>query len=102
DPKTDRLHFLNLGAFAVQPVNTAGNSSRNVAYGPKAFTTSLSLSKHFRPTEKTQIDLRLEAFNAFNNVNFGNPAATFPNSDFGTLPSPVDRVFVRTAVRFRF
>lgn len=31
DPKTDRLHFLSLAAFAVQPVNTPGNSQRNAA-----------------------------------------------------------------------
>jgi hypothetical protein len=102
DPKSDRLHFLNAGAFSVQPVNTPGNASRNVAFGPKAFTTSLSLAKHFRPTERTQLDLRLEAFNAFNNVNFGNPAATFPNSDFGTISSAGDPRVIQTAIRFRF
>ena len=102
DPKTDRLHFLNPGAFAVQPVNTPGNSSRDVALGPKAFTTSLSLAKHFRPTERSQIDLRFEAFNAFNTVNFGNPSATYPNSDFGTISSAGDPRVIQTAVRFRF
>ena len=53
DPKADRQHFLDPAAFAVQPVNTPGNSQRNVAMGPKAFNTSLSLVKQFRPTEKT-------------------------------------------------
>jgi hypothetical protein len=74
DPKDDRLHFLDVGAFSVQLVNTPSNASRNVAYGPKAFTTSLSLSKHFKSTEWSQVDLRFEAFNAFNNVNFESPA----------------------------
>jgi hypothetical protein len=102
DPKDDRLHFLNPGAFAVQNVNTPGNAQRNVAVGPKAFNTSLSLAKHFKPTERTQIDLRFEAFNAFNKVNFGNPSATFPNSDFGTISSAGDPRIVQTAIRFRF
>jgi hypothetical protein len=102
DPKSDRLHFLDPKAFAVQPVNTPGNSSRNVAVGPKAFTTSLSLAKHFRPTEHSQIDLRFEAFNAFNTVNFGSPSATYPNSDFGTISSAGDPRIVQTAIRFRF
>ena len=102
DPKTDRLHFLDAAAFAVQPVNTPGNSSRNVAVGPKAFNTSLSLVKHFRPTEETVLDLRFEAFNAFNTVNFGNPAATFPNSNFGTISSAGDPRIIQTAIRFRF
>jgi hypothetical protein len=101
-PKDDRLHFLNSAAFSVQPVNTAGNAGRNVAVGPKAFNTSLSLVKHFRPTEQTMLDLRFEAFNAFNTVNFGSPAATFPNSDFGTISSAGDPRVIQTAIRFRF
>jgi hypothetical protein len=102
DPKTDRFHFLDLGAFAVQAVNTPGNSQRNIARGPKALTSSLSLVKRFRLRERWQADLRLEAFNAFNAVNFGNPAATFPNSDFGTISSAGGPRVVQTALRFSF
>ena len=102
DPATDRLHFLDAAAFAVQPVNTPGNAGRNVALGPKAFTTSLSLSKYFKPTERMRVDLRFEAFNTFNTVNFGNPAATYPNSDFGTISNTGDPRVIQTAIRFRF
>ena len=102
DPKTDRFHFLNAGAFLVQPVNTPGNSQRNVALGPKAFSSSLSLVKRFQLREHWQADLRLEAFNAFNVVNFGNPAATFPNSDFGTISSAGAPRVIQTALRLRF
>ena len=83
-------------------MNTPGNAARNVAYGPKAFTTSLSLAKQFRPTERSPIDLRFEALNAFNTVNFGNPASTFPNSNFGTISSAGDPRIIQTAIRFRF
>ena len=58
--------------------------------------------KHFHPTEQTVLDLRFEAFNAFNKVNFGNPAATYPNSDFGTISSAGDPRVIETAIRFRF
>ncbi|MBS1855460.1 MAG: TonB-dependent receptor [Acidobacteria bacterium] len=102
DPKTDRLHFLSMSAFAVQPINTPGNAARNVAWGPKLFSTSISLAKQFKPSDSTQIDLRLETFNAFNTVNFGNPASTYPNSDFGTISSAGDPRVVQTAIRFRF
>ncbi len=102
DPKTDRLHFLGMSAFAVQSLNTPGNAARNVAWGPKLFNTSVSLAKQFKPSERTQLDLRLEAFNAFNTVNFANPASTFPNADFGTVSSAGDPRVVQTAIRFRF
>ena len=36
DPKTDRLHFLDVTAFQVQPLNTPGNSSRNRCSGAEA------------------------------------------------------------------
>jgi len=91
-----------VNAFLVQPVNTIGNAERNVALGPGGFTTSLSLVKHFKPTEASVLDLRFEAFNAFNRVNFGNPAATYPNSDFGTISSAGDPRVIQTAIRFRF
>jgi hypothetical protein len=53
-------------------------------------------------TEHTLADLRIEAFNALNRVNLGNPAATYPNSDFGTFSSAGDPRIVQTAIRFRF
>ena len=83
DPKTDRLHFLSATAFGVQPINTPGNAQRNVALGPKLFNVNLSLVKRFAVTEGSAIDLRFEAFNAFNTVNFSNPNTTFGTATFG-------------------
>ncbi len=102
DPKVNRLAYLNPAAFSVQTVNTAGNASRNVALGPKAFQLNLSLVKRFALTERTALDLRLEAFNAFNTVNFGNPAATFGSSNFGQITSAGDPRVVQVAIRYRF
>ena len=77
DPKVDRLHFLNMSAFQVQTINTPGNSARDVAFGPKFSNMNLSLVKRFAVTERSALDLRFEAFNAFNTVNFSNPSTTF-------------------------
>ncbi|MFL6350910.1 MAG: TonB-dependent receptor domain-containing protein [Bryobacteraceae bacterium] len=51
DPHTDRFHFLDVNAFRLQPVNTPGNSQRNVAVGPRFFTLDFGLQKNFRITE---------------------------------------------------
>ena len=102
DPKVDRLHFLSVSGFAVQTVNTPGNSSRNVALGPKMFNTNLSLVKRFAVTEGSAIDLRFEAFNAFNNVNFSNPNTTFGNANFGQITGAGDPRQTQIAVRYRF
>lgn len=102
DPKTDRLHFLDVTAFALQPINTPGNAQRNVALGPKLFNVNVSMVKRFAVTEASAIDLRLEAFNAFNTVNFSNPNTTFGTAAFGNITSAGDARQVQIAVRYRF
>ena len=102
DPKVDRLHFLNASAFAVQTVNTAGNSARNAALGPKLFNVNLTMVKRFAVTEGTALDLRFEAFNAFNTVNFNNPATALGAANFGQITSAGDPRQVQVAVRFQF
>jgi len=102
DPKTDRLHFLNTGGFAVQAVNTPGNSARNVALGPKLFNLNVTLVKRFAVTEGSAIDLRFEAFNALNTVNFSNPSTSFGSANFGSITSAGDPRQVQVAIRYRF
>ena len=102
DPRSDRLHFLNAAAFQIQTLNTPGNAGRNIALGPKLFNVNLSLVKRFAVTEGSAIDLRLEAFNAFNTVNFANPNTTLGTATFGQITSAADPRQVQIAVRYRF
>jgi Carboxypeptidase regulatory-like domain len=101
-PKDNRNAFLNPAAFQVQPLNTPGNSSRNVAVGPGLATMDLSLVKRFRVSERSAVDVRFEAFNAFNRVNFGSPNSTFGSSSFGIITSAGDPRIMQAALRFRF
>jgi hypothetical protein len=102
DPKTNRLTFLSPGAFLVQPVNTPGNAQRDLAVGPRSFTTNISLVKSFRVVEGQSLGFRFEAFNLFNNVNFGLPSASFGSSSFGQITSAADPRVVQLAIRYRF
>ncbi len=102
DPKVDRLRFLTNDAFALQAVNTPGNSQRNAALGPKLFNVNISMVKRFAVTEGSAIDLRFEAFNAFNTVNFSNPNTSFGTTAFGSITSAGDARQVQVAVRYRF
>ena len=102
DPKTDRLRFLDVNAFAVQALNTPGNSQRNVALGPKLFNINFSLTKRIAITDRQAVDFRFEAFNAFNTVNFSNPATGFGAASFGQITSAGDARQVQLAVRYRF
>lgn len=65
-----------------------GNTGRNYFIGPVYQETDLSLSKKFRFTERISFDLRMDAKNVFNLVNFAAPTAVMPagfsQSGYGT------------------
>jgi len=102
DPKVDRFRFLDPLAYRVQTVDTPGNSARNTAYGPRFFNTDFNLSKEFRMTERQSFDIRWEAFNLFNTVNFNNPQTTVGNTNFGWITSAREPRIMQLAIRYRF
>jgi hypothetical protein len=67
------------------------------------FNTDLSLTKMFTLPNKSRIQFRAEAFNAFNNVNFTNVAldANSPNS-FGQFTSAAPARVLQFALRYEF
>lgn len=79
---SDLAHWLDLAAYAVQPVNTPGNARAADAFGPGAWTTDLSLVKRLR-SDRFSADVCAEAFNLFNTVNYGNPNTSYPSAPFG-------------------
>ncbi len=50
-----------------------GNIGINSSVGPRFFNTDLAVNKDFTLHESLKLQLRAEAYNAFNHVNFGNP-----------------------------
>lgn len=101
-PETNRNAFLNTSAFAVQTLNTPGNSSRDVAIGPGLVNLDLSLGKKLDISERQSFDLRFEAFNSLNHTNFGNPGTSFGSSTFGVISSSGTPRIVQMALRYRF
>jgi hypothetical protein len=72
-----------LSAFAVQPFGRPGNLGRNTFTGPLYYDTDLTLMKNIRFTERVNAQLRAEAYNVFNRVQFA-PLGTASD----TLASP--------------
>ena len=62
-----------MSAFAPNAIGTFGSSGKNILRGPRFFDTDLGLIKNFAIIERVKIQFRAEFFNAFNNVNFGQP-----------------------------
>jgi hypothetical protein len=81
----DQINCFDPSAFALPAQYTFGNAPRNVLRGPKAVITDLSLVKNVPVGGTVRLQIRAEIFNAFNNVNYGNPNAVFGSATFGRI-----------------
>lgn len=63
----------NPAAFALPALGTFGNSGRNIVRGDGFRTTALSLFRNIAVRERVQLQIRAEATNAFNQVNYQGP-----------------------------
>ncbi len=67
-----------------------GNLGRNVLRGPYQKRFDFGLSKNTALTERIGLEFRWDVFNAFNNVNFANPANDLQDAtDFGTINNTI-------------
>lgn len=71
--------WFNASAFAIPRDFTFGNAGYNQIWGPGQFNWDASLVKSFTFRERMALQLRLEAFSALNNPQFGNPSALITN-----------------------
>jgi hypothetical protein len=85
--KQNLINCISSDAFAMPALYTYGNSPRNQVRGPGSISTDLSLTKDFRLKGRARLQLRAEAFNAFNRANFGDPASVWGSSSFGRITS---------------
>jgi Carboxypeptidase regulatory-like domain/TonB dependent receptor-like, beta-barrel len=80
------MNCFDASAFALPAQFTFGSASRNLLRGPKFVNTDLSLMKNVIVGGAT-FQIRVEMFNIFNTVNWGNPNATLDNAAFGRISS---------------
>jgi hypothetical protein len=76
-----------------------GNAPRNNVRGPNFWQFDLAASKNIALGGPARLQLRLEAFNLFNRVNFTPPASNRTNSTFGTITSTFDQRQVQLGVK---
>jgi hypothetical protein len=88
------LLYINRAAFALvptSPVTTAtlrpGTANPSLISGPGRWQADVSLGKTFRLRESVNLQVRADAFNAFNRVNYANPVTSITSPDFGKLTS---------------
>ena len=61
--------------------------ARNFLHGPSQRRLDLSLFKDFPLPRSARLQLRVEAYNVTNAVNFANPNGALGNAAFGTITS---------------
>ncbi len=66
------------------------DTGRNYFIGAPDFRADMSLSKQFRFTESMNFELRIDAKNVFNAVNYGLPTTTSNSSTFGRIRTSID------------
>jgi hypothetical protein len=79
--------WFDTSAFAQNPAYTFGNAPRTFGRGPALLTTDLTLLKRVRVHREQGVEFRVEAFNAFNHANFGNPNTSWGSANFGKISS---------------
>ena len=97
--------WFDPSAFVEPTPNTFGNAGRNTLYGPRYFDLDLSLAKEFVIPihgEGVRLQLRADAFNAFNHPNFGQPNASIGVPGAGEIFSASAARNVQVEARINF
>ena len=85
-PKTIDQWF-NTAAFELQPQFTYGNAVRNSITGPGIFNFDMSILRNVRLSTRKSLQLRLEAFNVFNQPVWNDPTTAVTSSLYGIINS---------------
>ncbi|HEY1338297.1 MAG TPA: TonB-dependent receptor, partial [Bryobacteraceae bacterium] len=87
DPSAPGGRLLNPAAFAATKSGVQGTLGRNAIDGFGMSQFDLAVRRHFRWGDRLGLDLRVEAFNAFNHPNFADPVRFLNNPLYGQSAS---------------
>ncbi len=95
--------FLNSAAFSAPAPGTYGNLSTGNILGPGSLVFNASTSRLFHVRERQTLELRADAQNLLNKVNFSNPGtSTSATSTFGLITSGSPARIMQFAVKYMF
>jgi hypothetical protein len=83
-PQSRLNAYFDTTAFA-RAGNLFGNVGRNTMRGPRQRNVDFSVNKRLLITERLNLELRGEFFNALNMVNFASPTGSIASSGFGGI-----------------
>jgi hypothetical protein len=92
NPRSVNHTWFDPSVFSFEPLGSFGNTKRNFFHGPGYNYTNLSLYKSIALSGdgSRYVELRVDAFNAFNHANFGLPDGNFTDGPyFGQITNVV-------------
>ena len=102
-PRTIQQWF-DKSAFAFVPTSQTrpGDESIGTIYGPGSEVVNVSLLRNIRIVENTNLQLRAEAYNAFNHTNLNGPNTSLNSTSFGVISGNGDPRKMQIAAKFTF
>jgi outer membrane receptor protein involved in Fe transport len=104
-PQTTAQYF-NTSCFTVlslaQTGERPGNAGRNSVRGPGFQRWDLSVFKNFDFARRQRVQVRIEGFNIFNQIRFGQPNGTIGAVTFGQITSAEDGRVMQLALKYSF
>ena len=94
--------YFDPTVFSIPAEGTKGNTPRNLLIGPGSRNVDLSLFRTFALPGRVKLQFRIEAFNAFNWVNLGNPQGNITASTVGQILSAGDARVMQLGLRMTF
>jgi hypothetical protein len=97
--------YFNINAFSLNALGTPGDASRRSFIGPGEINFDLALLKTLTFSETKNLQIRVEAFNAFNHANFFGPLAVdgdISSNLFGQVVNAAPPREVQVAAKFFF
>ena len=105
----DTLQYLNPAAFQRVAIGARsgatlrpGNIGQGAIRGPGNLRMDLSLGKNFSLSEKSRLQFRADAFNAFNHTNFVGMNTGIENPRFGKFTSTRGARVIQFSARLSF
>ncbi|MGH9387850.1 MAG: TonB-dependent receptor domain-containing protein [Vicinamibacterales bacterium] len=110
DPNENAAHtvelWFNTTCFvrrtAPQTGERIGNAGRNTIRGPGFASTDLSLFKNIDLAANQRIQIRIEAFNVFDQTRFNNPSGAIGTANFGRITAAADGRVVQFGIKYIF
>src|SRR4029079_2398067 len=94
--------WINPAAFAPAPATRRGNSGAGIVTGPNLMTWDFSMRKQINISERFNVRLQADMFNAFNRANYRGPATVLTTAGFGTIGTAGPARNIQFGIKFNF